>query len=124
MSMLQRGAQWLADRRRESVSVRVTIRRGASSTANVPAGVGRSQDLREDGGGVIVNDETRDFKIAKGDYRLGGVAVAPREGDEITDVSSGASIRYLVLPITGEEAARWADPFGESWRIHTKRRNA
>jgi hypothetical protein len=121
-NLLKTGAQWLADRRRESASVPVTIRRGGQVTTDVPVQIGRSQDLRDDGQGVVVNEETRDFKIAAADYKINGVVVTPAEGDVITDVSSGVSVQYTVLPTVGEEAVRWADPFGVSWRIHTKRK--
>lgn len=122
-NLLKRGAQLLAEKREAAASITVTLRRaGFSDTTLVPAGVARTQDLRDDGV-TVVNDEVRDFKIAAADYTFGGAAVEPAEGDVIIDASSGETRYYRVLPLVGEQAARWADPYGVSWRIHTKRKN-
>jgi hypothetical protein len=120
--LLKRGAQLLASKRAETSAQLVSIKRGGVTTTNVPAGIARTQDLR-DNGDVVVNDEVRDFKIAATDYRFSGVVSAPAEGDIIIDASSGTSLQYRVLPLVGEQAARWADPYGVTWRIHTKRKN-
>lgn len=123
-NLLKRGAQLLAVKRKEAASITVTLRRaGQSDTTGVLAGVARTQDLRADGD-TVVNDEVRDFKIEVADYKFGGVVREPAEGDVIIDASSGSTKYYRVLPLVGEQAARWADPHGVSWRIHTKRKNS
>lgn len=107
--------------RRDLHAVTVTIRRGAESR-EVRAAIGRSQDLRlDDAAGFVLGVETRDYKIAAADYAFGSGPVEPEAGDLIDDASTGETITYVVRPIAGEDAARWADRYGVTWRIHTKR---
>lgn len=92
------------------------------SIGNVPARIGSSDDLREDqASGMVIAKETRDYIIKATDYDFGSGPVEPLRNDLIVDSSSGTAITYRVLPITGEDAARWSDRYGTSWRIHTKR---
>lgn len=125
VNILKKGAEFLATKRPDTHGITVTIRRtGYADTLNVPAAVARTQDLRQEETGFVLAEEVRDFKIAANDYKFGGVKFEPVAGDVILDSSTGTTIRYVVLPLVGESAARWADPHGISWRIHTKRKNA
>jgi hypothetical protein len=126
--LLKRAAERLAALRRTSHSQLVEVRRttdgGVCVGRDIPARIGRSDDLRLSDTGVVVGVETRDFIIAAVDYDLGDGPVEPLSGDVLTDCSSGEEITYVVAPITGEDGAAWSDRYGVSWRIHTRRTSA
>lgn len=121
--LLKKGAQLLARVRKDNYSVDVTVRRVGHPLITIRARLGTSRDIRvDDAAGLVVGIEMRDFVFAAADYDFGFGPTEPVEGDVICDASSGENIEYDITKITGEDGAGWADRYGVSWRVHTRRR--
>jgi hypothetical protein len=109
---------WLKRQLRDHASVLVTYRRGNTSVA-VRATLGTSLLRVQDGHGQTkVERVDRDFIIAKEDLILNGQPTEPEDGDKI-DLGS---VCYEVMPIGGDPAWRYTDPYENQYRIHTKYR--
>jgi len=117
--LLQQGLEWLEEQRREHLSRAVTYRRG-SSTAQVLATVGATRFEVEDGYGLVIEQEMRDYLIAAADLVLGGEQTLPRLGDEILEERDGVTYVYEVMELGAEQHYRFCDPAGKTLRIHTK----
>ncbi|MFO7958338.1 MAG: hypothetical protein R6X33_14725 [Candidatus Brocadiia bacterium] len=113
--LLQEGLDWLEGQRREHLSHEVTYRRGAAE-ATVPATVAATRFEVDDGTGMILEQETRDYLIATADLVLEGRNVLPERGDEIVD---GAEV-YEAMDLGPERHYRFCDPDRTTLRIHTK----
>jgi hypothetical protein len=103
--------------------VTVTLRRGNQTTPNVRALPIRTTSFDEDEDGRIVEVVSFDFQIAVGAYRFGGVAVLPESGDLIEEAppTEGAEPpTHEALPVDGGPCWRYADPYRQVLRIHTK----
>lgn len=120
--LLLKGVEFLRQKRAQVNSQLVSIDFGHYVAADVPARIGRSQDIRQDtSSGAVLVDEVRDFIITKEDYRHSGGPTEPVAGHVIIDSSSGEAIRYTIRATSSEEPSRWSDRYGRAWRIHTKR---
>ena len=117
--LLQEGLDWLEEQRREHLSRTVTYRRG-SSTAQVPATVGATRFEVDDGYGLIVEQNMRDYIIAAADLVLNGEQTLPERGDEILEERDGVTYVYEVMELGAEQHYRFSDPAGKTLRIHTK----
>lgn len=95
--------------------VAVTYTRGASVVA-LTATPGRTQFELDNGDGVILNIESRDYLIDPADLVIAGTASAPASGDRITE---GDRV-YEVMPFGREPAWRWSDTHRTRYRVHTK----
>ena len=87
-----------------------------SESVEVQATVGTTTFEVDDGYGVIVKWESRDFLITAADLVIAGEPVKPQRGDRITD--SGKV--YEVMAPGKEDVCRPSDPYGVTLRIHTK----
>jgi len=117
--LLQEGLDWLEGQRREHLSRTVTYRRG-SSTVELPATVGATRFEVDDGYGLVIEQEMRDYLIATADLVLGGEQTLPRLGDEILEERDGVTYVYEVMELGAEQHYRTCDPAGKTLRIHTK----
>ena len=98
----------------------VTLSRGASTTAAVPATWLESQAERQTamGGRVITQLTDRSWLIAAADYLIGAVAVTPAAGDRITDSSS------VIWEVCQAGPLAAVETHGNRWLIRTKRISA
>jgi len=117
--LLQEGLDWLEGQRREHLSRTVTYRRG-SSAVELPATVGATRFEVDDGYGLVIEQEMRDYLIATADLVLGGEQTLPRLGDEILEERDGVTYVYEVMELGAEQHYRTCDPAGKTLRIHTK----
>ena len=117
--MLQQGLGWLEEQRKAHLSRTVTYRRGSSSV-EVLATVGATQFEADDGSGIVVEMEARDYLIASADLVLDDQQVLPARGDEILEEQDGVMQVYEVMDLGPEKHFVTCDPDGRTLRIHTK----
>jgi hypothetical protein len=117
--LLSKSSAWLEDQRKKHRTVDVTYRRGVDSVA-VKATIGRTLFEQDDGAGVIVRLQVRDYLIDTADLVLAGEPTLPAKGDRIEEIDAGQKHIYEVLPLGGEQHWRYSDPYRRTLRIHTK----
>jgi len=114
--LLQRAAQWLAGVCRGHMAHEVTYQRDQQQ-AVVPAVVGQTDFDQTNEYGVVTSMTSRDFLIAVSDLLLDGQPIEPARGDRIVDGED----TYEVMAPGDEPPWRFADPYHQMYRIHTKR---
>jgi hypothetical protein len=117
--LIQHGLDWLEGQRKEHLSRAVTYRRGSLSV-EVLATVGATGFEADDGSGIVVEMEARDYLIAASDLVLDGEKTLPERGDEIVEIVDGVTRVYEVMDLGPEKHAVACDPDGRTLRIHTK----
>jgi hypothetical protein len=117
--LLQQGLGWLEEQRKAHLSRTVTYRRGSSS-AKVLATVGATRFESDNGSGMVVEMESRDYLIASADLVLDGQRVLPERGDQVLETCDGATHIYEVMDLGSEKHFVTCDPDGRTLRIHTK----
>ena len=118
--LLQQANDWLASQRKAHASQSVTYRRGTDSVV-VSASIGSTRFEQEDRDGLVVRSQVRDYLIDVADLVLSGGAIEPEVGDLIEETVGSQTHVYQVLPLGGEPAWRYSDPYRKTYRIHTKR---
>jgi hypothetical protein len=111
--LMQKGAAFLASRRKQSLSREITYRRG-SQGATALSTRGRSPFEVTDKDGVFQRIETRDEIIEVSE--LAGFG-EPQRGDLIDD---GTHTLEVCPPAPGISQWSWSSPFRTSYRIHTR----
>ena len=106
---------------RSSCGLTVTYHRGESSV-EVTAVAGRTASEADDGSGIIVEAEVRDFLIEAAAIDFGAGAVEPEPGDRIWEpaAAGGTADVYEVVPLGPEPCYRRSDRRGNMLRIHTR----
>jgi len=117
--LIQQGLDWLEGQRKAHLSRTVTYRRGAFSV-EVLATVGATRFESDDGSGMVVEMESRDYLIASADLVLDGQQVQPERGDQVLETRDGATHVYEVMDLGPEKHFVTCDPNGLTLRIHTK----
>ena len=117
--LLDKGSAWLEGQRKKHATREVTYLRGAESVV-VKATLGRTLFEQDDGAGVIVRMQVRDYLIDTADLVLAGEQTLPAKGDRIEEIDAGLKHTYEVLPLGGEQHWRYSDPYRRTLRIHTK----
>lgn len=117
--LLERASNWLQEQRRRYASRTVTYVRGGRS-ADVLATIGRTTFEVDDGYGVLVRSESRDFLIQAEDLEIDGQRIVPQRGDRIRDAQASAVFVYEVTAPGQEPCWRWSDAYHNTLRIHTK----
>lgn len=109
-----------AARRVAGVSM-VYTREGVSSEP-ISAIVGRTAYQQEEGGGVTIRRQVRDYLVAACDLVLvgGDAPILPQTGDRIAEEIGSARFIYEVAPLGGESPWRYMDPAHTQLRIHTQ----
>ena len=79
-NLLQIGASWLADQMKTHASIDVLYERGVEQMP-VKATVGKTEFELDDGSGVVVRVQSRDYLIQAADLVLGGSETLPAAGD-------------------------------------------
>jgi len=118
-NLLQIGASWLADQMKTHASIDVTYERGAEQVP-VKATIGKTEFDLDDGSGVVVRVQSRDFLIQAADLVLGGIESLPVAGDLIRETQGTKTFVYEVMAPGEEPHYRFSDPFRKLLRIHTK----
>ena len=109
--MLDDAAEWLAGQCRDHLSTPVTYRTKAGASIPLRAVIGSTVYQTEDGSGMFVRTETRDFIVSANE-----LAEEPSRGDSIV----WKDTVYEVLAPDGSPCWRWSDGFHRMKRIHTK----
>ena len=117
--LLQTGSDWLADQLKTNASREVTYRRSVASVA-VQATIGRTIFETDDGSGLIVKSEVRDYLIQTAELLLAGDPVEPAKGDRIEEVDGTVTYIYEVASVGTEPCWRYSDPYRKLLRIHTR----
>ena len=118
-NLLQIGASWLADQMKTHASIDVTYERGVEQVP-VKATVGKTEFELDDGSGVVVRIQSRDFLIHAADLVLGGIETLPVAGDLIRETQGAKTFVYEVMAPGDEPHYRYSDPYRKLLRIHTK----
>ena len=117
--LLATGAAWLADQLQRHAAGIVTYQHGGLSL-EVPATIGKTEFLLDDGSGTVVRFHSRDFLIRAAALQVAGVPFLPTPGDRIAETRDGRTYVYEVLAPGTEPAFRYSDPFRQLLRVHTK----
>ena len=117
--LLQQGSDWLQAKRTQYASRVVTYARGAQSV-ELSATIGKTTFEVDDGYGVLVRHESRDFLILTADLVLDAEQVLPQRGDRIRETQNGQIFVYEVSAPGKEPCWRYSDPYRKALRIHSK----
>jgi hypothetical protein len=117
--LLQQASDWLEEQRTRHASRAVTYARGAQSVA-LPATVGKTTFEVDDGYGVLVRHESRDFLMLAADLMLDGAPTSPQHGDRIRETQAGQTFVYEVTAPGKEPCWRYSDAYRKTLRIHAK----
>lgn len=118
-NLLETGSSWLADQMKSHASVDVVYERGAEQVA-AKATIGKTEFELDDGSGVVVRIQSRDYLIHAADLQLSGSPTLPVAGDRIRETQGGTTFVYEVMAPGNEPHYRYSDAFRKLLRIHTK----
>lgn len=118
-NLLESGASWLADQLKTHAGTVVVYRRGADEVT-VTATISKTQFEIDDGSGVVVRFQSRDYLIHAADLVLAGIESLPEAGDHIRETQGSQVFVYEVMAPGNEPHWRYSDPFRNLLRIHTK----
>jgi hypothetical protein len=116
---LQQASDWLEEQRTRHASRAVAYARGVQSV-ELPATIGKTTFEVDDGYGVLVHFESRDFLMLAADLMLGGAPTLPQRGDRIEETQAGQVFVYEVTAPGKEPCWRYSDAYRKTLRIHTK----
>ncbi len=117
--MLQQASDWLEAKRTQYASRVVVYTRGVQSV-ELPATIGKTTFEVDDGCGVLVRHQSRDFLILAADLIFSGQLEQPQRGDRIRETQNHDVFVYEVSAPGQEPCWRFSDPFRKTFRIHTK----
>jgi len=123
--LLQKGSDWLEVQRTKHATRAVVYQRGApgvGASVEVQATIGKTEFDVDNGAGVLLRVESRDYLILTADLVLDGEQTVPKQGDTIRE-SVGEVV--MVYEVTGPAPGgaphfRFSDPYRKTLRIHTK----
>ena len=118
-NLLEKSSDWLEQQRTRHAASTVKYVCGGRS-AEVSASIGRTTFEVDDGYGVLVRHESRDFLLLVADLALGGQPVLPERGDRILETQGNQIFVYEVTAPGKEPCWRYSDAFRKTLRIHTK----
>jgi hypothetical protein len=116
--LLQEASAWLSRMQRRYAATTVLYQRGELSVT-VSATIGRTTFEVDDGYGVLVRYQSRDFLVAREELLLGDRLVLPERGDRIQEMQDGVTFVYEVTAPGKEPPWRYSDPYRRTLRIHT-----
>ena len=119
VNMLAKASEWLENQRTRHATSTVEYVRGSRS-AEVAATIGKTTFELDDGYGVLVRRESRDFLVLAADMVLGDVVTLPERGDRIQETQGSTTFTYEVTAPGKEPCWRYSDPYRKTLRIHTK----
>ena len=116
--LLQDGSDWLEAKRTQHASRVVTYARGVQSV-ELLATIGKTTFEVDDGYGVLVRHESRDFLVLAADLILSESPTLPERGDRIRETQGGTTFVYEVTAPGKEPCWRYSDLYRKTLRIHT-----
>lgn len=119
VDLLERASAWLDEQRSRHASRAVTYARGGR-TLEVSATIGRTTFEVDDGYGVLVQHESRDFLILAADLVLDGQPILPQRGDQVWEVQGSNTFVYEVTAPGNGPCWRYSGPYRKTLRIHSK----
>jgi len=117
--LLQQASDWLEEKRTQHVSRVVSYARGAQSV-DLPATIGKTTFEVDDGCGVLVRHESRDFLVLAANLKFADTPTLPQRGDRIRETQGGTVLVYEVTAPGNEPCWRYSDPYRKTLRIHSK----
>lgn len=117
--LLQKGSDWLEDQRTQHLTRSVVYQRGTSS-AEVPATIGKTVFELDDGYGVLEKVESRDYLVLRNALVLDGQVALPERGDRVRETDGTKVQVYEVMAPGKEPHWRYSDPYRKTLRIHSK----
>lgn len=117
--LLEKASDWLEMKRVQHASRAVSYSRGELA-AEIAATVGKTTFEIDDGNGVLLRQESRDFLVLAADLVLGDQEVLPERGDRICETQGEKSYTYEVTAPGREPCWGYSDPYRKTLRIHTK----
>ena len=117
--LLQQGSEWLEEQRTRYAASTVQYVRGSRSV-EIAATIGRTTFEVDDGYGVLVRHQSRDFLALAADLVLEGELVLPERGDRIRETQGQQVFVYEVMAPGKEPCWRYSDPYRKTLRIHTQ----
>lgn len=117
--LLQQASDWLEEQRTRHASRMVCYVRGVQSV-EIPATIGKTTFEVDDGYGVLVRYESRDFLMLADDLILAGQPTLPERGDHIRESQLGWVFIYEVTAPGKEPCWRYSDAYRKTLRIHTR----
>ena len=117
--LLQKGSEWLEEQRTRHAASTVQYVRGSRSV-EITATIGRTTFEVDNGYGVLVRHQSRDFLALAAELILEGELVLPERGDRIRETQGDTTFVYEVMAPGKEPCWRYSDPYRKSLRIHTK----
>jgi hypothetical protein len=118
-NIFQKASDWLEEMRSRHASRPVVYLRDGESIV-VSATIGKTVFTIDDGLGVSIQYEARDFLILTVELMQNGKTVLPQRGDRIQEPHGDGVVEYEVLAPGKEPCFRYSDPFRKTLRIHTK----
>lgn len=118
-NLLQKASEWLENQRTRHAASTVEYVRGGLA-ADVLASIGKTTFEIDDGYGVLVRFESRDFLILTADLVVNGESILPQRGDRIRETQGTTVLVYEVTAPGKEPCWRFSDVFRKTLRIHTK----
>lgn len=115
-NMIEDAMSMLSAELQRVVASSITYTRAGLGSVDVTARVGRQAFRLGQDGESRLEWSDKDFIVPVADLAIGGSAITPRRGDQITYRGRV----YQVQAPGGEPPARHTDSFGTDWRIHTK----
>jgi hypothetical protein len=121
--LLRQASDWLEDQRTRYAASTIVYVRGSRS-AEVSATIGKTTFEVDDGYGVLVRHESRDFLVLVTDLLLGGGLTEPQRGDRVHETQNGTVYIYEVAAPGKEPCWRYSDAYRKTFRVHTKQIDA
>lgn len=118
-NLLQKASDWLEDQRTRHAASTVQYVRG-SRAVELPATIGKTLFEVDDGYGVLVRHESRDFLMLVADLTIDGQSIVPERGDRIRETHGNAIFIYEVTAPGKEPCWRYSDAFRKTLRVHSK----
>lgn len=118
--MMQKGFDWLNEKRHQYMTKTVTYKRGTDSV-ELQATIGKSEaEAKDEYGGIRGEITSRDYLIRVEDLILGGVPTTPVAGDRIEETDGNKTYVYEVMALGIRPSFEYSDPYHKLFRIHTK----
>ncbi len=118
-NLLQQASDWLEAKRTQYAAGVVCYVRGGQS-ADVSATVGNTTFEVDDGYGVLVRHESRDYLVLAADLKFAETPTLPQRGDLVRETQGGTVFVYEVTAPGNEPCWRYSDPYRKTLRIHSK----
>jgi len=119
MSILEKGAAFLSEKRHSDMSVDISYIRPNETPISIKATPGRAGGQDTELSGYTIDAERVDWIIRVQDLVIGGNATEPREGDQIGLVAGGVTMLYEINRDDSEKAFIYCDEFKLDYRVHS-----